>query len=148
MSKMPFAGWNATQSRFPGSWIPQWSAVVRSVFDQLCRKLDGQQASAKAIARKRAVLFNALEYAVELKLFDKNPVLGLKWTAPKTVRAIDKRVVINPKQATRLLDAVGEQESSGPEAGRVLRERVLLRAAAEDQNRKRIEDAIGLTDGR
>lgn len=90
------------------------TAVVRSVFDQLCRKLDGEQASAKTIARKRAVLFNALDYAVELKLLDKNPVPDLKWTAPKIVRAIDKRVVINPQQATRLLDAVGRQKPSGP----------------------------------
>jgi len=45
----------------------------------------------------------------------------LKWTAPKTVRAIDKRVVINPRQGRELLAAVGAQKietlprrSSGP----------------------------------
>lgn len=45
----------------------------------------------------------------------------MKWTAPKTVRAVDKRIVINVQQAERLLDAVAAQwvvgqprRSSGP----------------------------------
>lgn len=50
-----------------------------------------------------------------------NNLPAVKWTAPKTVRAIDKRVVINVRQAERLLDAVAAQviegqprRSSGP----------------------------------
>jgi integrase len=37
----------------------------------------------------------------------------LAWRAPKTVEAIDKRVVVNPGQARALLKGVGQQEPSG-----------------------------------
>ncbi|HEX6354748.1 hypothetical protein [Actinophytocola sp.] len=87
----------------------------------LSTKLDGKQGAAKTVTRKRAVLYNALDYAVELKALSANNLHDVKWTAPKTVRAIDKRVVINKKQAKRLLDEVAAQlvegqprRSSGP----------------------------------
>lgn len=96
-------------------------AVLRQALDLLSLKLDGKQAAAKTFMRKRAVLFNALDYAVELKALGANNLSSVKWTAPKTVRAIDKRVVINVRQGERLLDAVGAQwvdgqprRSSGP----------------------------------
>lgn len=44
-------------------------------------------------------LYNPLDYAVELKALSANNLADVKWTAPKTVRAIDKRVVINVKQS-------------------------------------------------
>lgn len=61
-----------------------------------------------------AVLFNALEHAVELKLLNENPVASLKWRAPNASRAIDRRVVVNPAQAQLLLSAVEMQLPSGP----------------------------------
>ena len=42
-----------------------------------------------------------------------NNLPEVKWTAPKTVRAIDKRVVINVQQGGRLLDAVAAQRVEG-----------------------------------
>ncbi len=67
------------------------------------------------------MLYNALEYAVDEKLLIKNRLPDIKWTAPKEVKAIDKRVVINPKQFERLLAGVAAQyidgeprRSSGP----------------------------------
>lgn len=96
-------------------------AMLRQALDALSAKLDGKQAAAKTFTRKRAVLFNALDYAVELKSLAVNNLSEVKWTAPKTVRAIDKRVVINVQQGERLLDAVAAQwvdgqprRSSGP----------------------------------
>jgi integrase len=96
-------------------------AKLREVLDQISLKLDGKQAAAKTVGRKRAVIHNMLEYADELKLVTANRLSEVKWTAPKTVRAIDKRVVINPRQGRKLLAAVGEQKvetsprrSSGP----------------------------------
>ena len=88
-------------------------AALRSALDALATKLDGKQAAAKTVTRKRAVLFNALDYAVELKALGANNLPAVKWTAPKTVRAIDKRVVINVRQAERLLDAVEAQTIAG-----------------------------------
>ncbi|MGW4826691.1 tyrosine-type recombinase/integrase [Amycolatopsis japonica] len=96
-------------------------AKLREVLDQISLKLDGKQAAAKTVGRKRAVIHNMLEYAEELKLVTANRLSEVKWTAPKTVRAIDKRVVINPGQGRKLLAAVGAQKvdtaprrSSGP----------------------------------
>jgi integrase len=96
-------------------------AMLRQALDTLSLKLDGKQAAAKTVTRKRAVLYNALDYAVEVKALGANNLGAVKWTAPKTVRAIDKRVVINVRQGERLLDAVGGQwvdgqprRSSGP----------------------------------
>jgi hypothetical protein len=87
--------------------------VLRQVLDALSVKLDGKQAAAKTFTRKRAVLYNALDYAVELKALGANNLSEVEWTAPKTVRAIDKRVVINVRQGERLLDAVAAQRVEG-----------------------------------
>lgn len=88
-------------------------AMLRVVLERMSLKLDGTQAAAKTVNRKRAVLFNAMEYAVELKLLTANKLPEVKWTAPKTVRTIDKRVVINPHQARKLLAAVKAQRIEG-----------------------------------
>ncbi len=76
-------------------------------------RLDGQPA-AGSVSHERAVLHNALDYAVERGLLGENPLPKLKWKPPKTVPAIDKRTVLNPQQARRLLEAVGQQQPSGP----------------------------------
>ncbi|WP_034240096.1 tyrosine-type recombinase/integrase [Saccharomonospora iraqiensis] len=96
-------------------------AAMRALLEAIATKLDGTPASAKTVARKRAVLHNALEYAVELNVLTRNLLPSVKWTAPKEAKAIDRRAVINPEQARRLLDAVGRQyvdgqprRSSGP----------------------------------
>ncbi|SFQ67078.1 Site-specific recombinase XerD [Amycolatopsis arida] len=88
-------------------------AIVRAVLDQLALKMDGTSAGAKTVAPKRAVFHNAVEYAVELTLVSRNRVREIKWTPPKEVKAIDKRVVINPEQARRLLAAVEAQHVEG-----------------------------------
>jgi integrase len=88
-------------------------ALVRRVLEAMSLKLDGKQAAAKTVYRKRAVLHNALEYAKELKLVMGNRLPEVKWTAPKTLRAIDKRTVINPKHAEKLLAAVGDLHVPG-----------------------------------
>jgi integrase len=88
-------------------------ATLRLALDALSEKLDGTQAAAKTIHRKRAVFYNALDYAVELKLLMRNRLPEVKWTTPKSVKAIDKRIVVNPQQAERLLDAVASQKVEG-----------------------------------
>jgi hypothetical protein len=52
--------------------------------------MDGKQAAAKMVTRKRAVFYNVLDYAVERKLLTANRPPEVEWQAPKTVRAIDK----------------------------------------------------------
>jgi integrase len=87
--------------------------VPRRILDALTKTYDGKIASAGTIQRRRGVIVNALSQAVERKLLHKNPVVSLSWTAPKTVKTLDKRVVLNPTQARALLEAVRYQGPSG-----------------------------------
>ncbi|MFF1822079.1 tyrosine-type recombinase/integrase [Kribbella sp. NPDC058245] len=89
--------------------------TLRAALDALASKLDGTPAAANTVARKRAVFSNALDYAVELGLIDRNPIGSIKWTAPKKASgAIDPRSVVNPSQARTLLAAVHQMPGSGP----------------------------------
>ncbi|MEH0636365.1 tyrosine-type recombinase/integrase [Streptomyces bottropensis] len=81
-------------------------ADIRRVLDSLKLRLSGDPAAAETVRRKRAVLFNALAYAVELGELPENPVTLVKWKLPKVTKEVDRRVVVNPQQARDLLAAV------------------------------------------
>lgn len=81
-------------------------AVARHLLNALTKTHDGKEASAATLQRRRGVIVNALEHAVEWSLLARNPIASLSWTAPKTVKTVDKRVVVNPAQARHLLAAV------------------------------------------
>ncbi|MEU3611582.1 tyrosine-type recombinase/integrase [Streptomyces sp. NPDC006872] len=81
-------------------------ADIRRVLDSLKLTLSGATAAAETVRRKRAVLFNALAYAVELGELPENPVTLVKWKPPKVTKEVDRRVVVNPRQAGELLAAV------------------------------------------
>jgi integrase len=91
---------------------------VHLLVDALARKLDGKPAATQTYRRRRAVVFNALEYATELKLLPSNP-LGLirRKRGHRPVQEVDRRVVVNPRQARELLTAVtyvgGYERASG-----------------------------------
>jgi integrase len=104
-------------------WLSHNTREVSDVSDlALCRdllaaatsRIDGRRAAATSVRRNRAVLLNALEYAVELKLIGQNPIRNLKWRAPKIAVEVDRHVVVNPRQARLLLEAVRAQCPSGP----------------------------------
>jgi hypothetical protein len=63
-------------------------------------------AGATTIARKRLVFANVLRYAVELKELPADPLARLSWKPPKVSETVDRRVVVNPRQARELLTAV------------------------------------------
>jgi integrase len=56
-----------------------------------------------------------MDYAVELGHLETNPIRVLKWTAPKVPSQVDRRSVVNPRQARALLEAVHAQQPSGPQ---------------------------------
>jgi integrase len=89
-------------------------AATRSLLDTAATLLDGRTASAWTARGNRAVLDNAMEYAVELGMLSRNPVRSAKWKAPRTSNLVDRRSVINHAQARQLLDAVRRQAPSGP----------------------------------
>lgn len=86
------------------------AGLVRKALDALATRLDGQLAAATTVARKRAVFYSALRYAVELKLIESHPMDHVQWTAPKSNDEVDRRSVGNPRQAIDLLDAVHQVE--------------------------------------
>jgi hypothetical protein len=61
-------------------------------------KLDGTAAAAPTVARKRAALFSALQFAVELDLLLQNPLKQLKLRRPIVAEAVDRREVVNHAQ--------------------------------------------------
>ena len=87
--------------------------VLRAVLNAIARRLDGTPAGPTVVNRKRAVLYNAAEYAVERKVLGKNPLPDLKWKAPRITHEVDKRSVANPIQARTLLNAVRDVQRSG-----------------------------------
>ena len=76
--------------------------------------MDGKNAAASTAHRNRTMLANAMDYAVELGLLEMNPIRALKWTAPKVSSQVDRRSVVNPRQARAQLEAVRTQLPSGP----------------------------------
>jgi len=87
--------------------------TLRRVLNQLARKQDGTPTAATVVARKRAVLYNLLGYAVDKKHFPMNPLTSVSWKSPKVAEAIDRRRVVNPHQAQALLDAVAVHGPTG-----------------------------------
>jgi integrase len=90
------------------------AATARRLLDQATGRLDGKNAAASTARRHRVILANAMDYAVELGLLETNPIRVLKWTAPKVSSQLDRRSVVNPRQARALLEAVRAQQPSGP----------------------------------
>jgi integrase len=88
-------------------------ATVRTALNACARRLDGKPAAATTTRRKRAVLANALGYAVELGLLPANPLDRIQWKASAVAETVDRRSVASPAQARSLLKAVRGQGPRG-----------------------------------
>mgnify|MGYP001423083835 CR=1 FL=1 len=116
---------------------------MHALVDGVSRKLDGKPAASQTYRRRRAVAFNCLGYAVELGLLPSNPLSKVKRTGRtgrRPVQEVDRRVVVNPRQARELLSAVTYVGGYERASGRRLRAffAVLYYAAA------RPSEALGL----
>src|SRR5438552_8868240 len=80
------------------------AAMARRVLIQATGLVDGKNAAASTARRNRTILANAADYAVELGLLDANPIRAIKWAAPKVSSQVDRRSVVNPRQARALPD--------------------------------------------
>ncbi|WP_249345952.1 tyrosine-type recombinase/integrase [Microbispora sp. H11081] len=89
-------------------------SMARKALEALSTRRDGKRMAASTVQRTRGVLVNAMQYAIELRLLNRNPITDLPWKATKSVRQVDRRVVVNPAQARALLEAVRAQKPSGP----------------------------------
>jgi integrase len=81
-------------------------STVRRAMEAITMKLDGTAAAAPTVARKRAALFSARQYAVELELLPNNPLEHVQLRRSIIAQSVDRRVVVNPAQAKALLTAV------------------------------------------
>jgi integrase len=89
------------------------AARCRALLDRVSRKQDGTAAAANTANRKRAVLNNLMQYAIEVSALSANPLKAVKWTRPRTLKSVDPRTVVNGDQARRLLAAVGQHGELG-----------------------------------
>ncbi|GGK32578.1 integrase [Pilimelia terevasa] len=86
------------------------AGVVRKALDRLAILVDGRAAAANTIARKRAIFYGALKYAVELRHLETHPMDYVQWKLPKSAEEVDPKVVVNAMQARRLLAAVAKTD--------------------------------------
>ena len=105
------------------AWLARNTKEVKDLADPaLCRqllaaatsRLDGSRAAATSVRRNRAVLLNALDYAVELKLLDVNPVKTSEVAGAQGCARSRPSRRRQPRQARALLEAVRAQQPSGP----------------------------------
>jgi integrase len=89
------------------------AARCRALLDRVSRKQDGTAAAANTANRKRAVLNNLMQYAVETSVLPANPLKAVTWARPRTLKTVDPRTVVNSEQARRLLAAVSQQDQRG-----------------------------------
>ncbi|MET7760750.1 site-specific integrase [Streptomyces sp. NPDC005393] len=95
---------------------------VHDLIDALGRRLDGKPAATQTYRRRRAVVFNVLEYAVELELLPSNPLSRVRRKRGKrALQEVDRRVVVNPRQARELLTALTYVGGYDRASGRRLR---------------------------
>jgi integrase len=82
------------------------TATVRLALAACGKTLTGKPAAGSTQRRKRSVFYNALGYAVEQGHLAANPVDRIQWTTPAVAASVDRRVVVSPAQARKLLAAV------------------------------------------
>jgi len=100
-------------------WLERWSLplpemvkpeVAQRGLSALGLKMDGGKAATNTYRRKRAVFFNALQYAVDLGEIDENPLTKIRTKRgkgrKKSMKRVDRRTLINPRQGRELVTAV------------------------------------------
>lgn len=82
--------------------------VIRTALDAVAKLLDGTAAAASTRQRKRAILYNSLEYAIEQGHLESNPIdrLRVKSRRKRVVDTVDRRVVASPIQVRSILIGV------------------------------------------
>jgi len=81
--------------------------LLRALLAALDRNQSGERAAPDTVRLRRTTLRNALDYAVEKKLLDKNPMSEVKVKRQTTtLKQVDQRAVVNPTQARALLRAI------------------------------------------
>lgn len=88
-------------------------AKVDEVLRAVDLKLDGTQAAASSVKRNRRILNVAMGYAVKHQILRVNPLPKGRGATPRTSSTVDKRSLLNPEQAARLLGWVRRRPRGG-----------------------------------
>jgi len=82
--------------------------ISHAALAALSRRIDGRPAAANTVIRRRQVFSMACQYAVARGDLTTDPLATTSWKPPKNVTVVDRRAVVNHRQATALLAAVDE----------------------------------------
>ena len=82
--------------------------LVERALTAIALRLDGKAAAATVARRKRAVFYNVLDTAAtgKRRLLARNPLASMRWKPPGVGDKVDRRAVINPRQAREFLIAL------------------------------------------
>lgn len=95
--------------------------VCRAALDATATTVTGRPAAATTARRGRAVFVNAVRYAVEVGALTENPINSVMWRAKRVTHSVDRRAVVNPRQAAELLTALAYVGDKDRERGARLR---------------------------
>ncbi|MBB5775030.1 hypothetical protein [Nonomuraea jabiensis] len=94
------ARWIANNTK-PVSALTYDPGLALELLDAATSLLDGRRVAPNTVRKHRMLPYNALDYAVELKLPPANPLKTLKWKPPASAYEVDWRRVVNHAQARR-----------------------------------------------
>ncbi|WP_150241370.1 tyrosine-type recombinase/integrase [Nocardiopsis quinghaiensis] len=86
----------------------QDSSVAKAALQAAIRDLNGKKLVIGSQRRNHGILKAALRYAVDQGLLEQNPIGELEASGSRSIHQVDRRCVVNPKQARSLLDKVRE----------------------------------------
>ena len=87
--------------------------IARIAYNATTTSPSGKQYAANTYKNKVKGLNGAIKYAIELNLLDRNPLERISTPPPRGFNRVDRRVVVNPSQARRLVNAVADQGRTG-----------------------------------
>jgi integrase len=96
--------------------------VVELALTAIGLRLDGKAAAATVARRKRAVFYNVLDMAAtgKRRVLTRNPLDTMRRKPPEVAEKVDRRVVVNPRQAAELLTGLSYVGGRDRDRGRRL----------------------------
>ncbi|OLE28991.1 MAG: hypothetical protein AUG49_00815 [Catenulispora sp. 13_1_20CM_3_70_7] len=88
--------------------------VARVAYNSTTTDHTGKQFAADTYRNKMKALSGAIKYGIELGRLPCNPLEKISTTPPRKVTTVDRRVVVNPRQARALISGVHRQGPTGP----------------------------------
>ncbi|GAA1990322.1 tyrosine-type recombinase/integrase [Catenulispora subtropica] len=88
--------------------------VARAAYNSTTTDHTGKQFAADTYRNKMKALSGAIKYGIELGRLTGNPLEKISTTPPRKVTTVDRRVVVNPRQARELIRGVDRQGPTGP----------------------------------